>query len=296
MMRRITHSLYSARREFLIAMFAVAMPYAAQSQTQTTAPAFEVASIKPNPGCDSHQGMSAAGPGRLNMECVTLASLVQTAYGTFADGHSLSQRILRIVDGPGWTNSEVYAVDAKANGAPPMAEMAGPMLQALLESRFKLTLHRDTRESPIYVLTIAKSGPRLQRTKEGSCTTLAAIMSHPPSPPGSGEEPPVICGPQKMGRNGSATVINALGINMSDFADSLLKYLDRPVSDRTDLNGLFDFRLEFNPDDRAPASSEGNAGESIFTAMTEQLGLKLSPDKGPVDVLVIDHVEKPSGN
>jgi uncharacterized protein (TIGR03435 family) len=78
---------------------------------------------------------------------------------------------------------------------------------------------------------------------------------------------------------------------MGDFADSLIKYLDRPVIDRTNLNGLFDFHLEFNPADR-----DGSAGESVFTALTEELGLKLSPDKGPVDVLVIDHVEKLSEN
>ena len=87
------------------------------------------------------------------MECVTLASLVQTAYGTFADGHSLNPRVLRIMDGPGWIDSEVYAIEAKANGNQPMAEMAGPMLQALLENRFQLKLHRDAREFPIYALT-----------------------------------------------------------------------------------------------------------------------------------------------
>ena len=85
-------------------------------------------------------------------------------------------------------------------------------------------------------------------------------------------------------------------MNMSDFADSLIKYLDRPVLDRTNLNGLFDFHLEFNPADRAAVSSDGSAGESIFTALTEELGLKLLPDKAPLDVLVIDHVEKPSEN
>jgi uncharacterized protein (TIGR03435 family) len=147
------------------------------------------------------------------MGCVTLASLVQTAYGTFADGHSLNPRVLRIVDGPGWMDSEVYAIEAKAakeNATPPMAEMAGPMLQALLESRFKLKLHRDSREFPIYALTVAKGGHKLEQTKEGSCTPLSAILSHPPSPPGPGEAPPVICGLQRMGRNGSAMIVNAL--------------------------------------------------------------------------------------
>jgi uncharacterized protein (TIGR03435 family) len=228
------------------------------------------------------------------MECVTLASLVQTAYGTFADGHSLNPRVLRIVDGPGWMDSELYAVEAKAakaNGTPPMPEMAGPMLQALLENRFKLKLHREPREFPIYALTVAKGGHKLERTKEGSCTPLAAILSHPPTPPGPGEPPLVVCGLQRMGRDGSAMIVNALGINMNDFSDSLTKYIDRPVIDRTNLSGLFDLRLEFNPDDR-----DGSAGEWVFTALTEQLGLKLLPDKGPLDVLVIDHVEKPSEN
>ena len=91
-------------------------------------------------------------------------------------------------------------------------------------------------------------------------------------------------------------IVNALGINMSDFADSLIKYLDRPVIDRTNLNGPFDFHLEFNRDDQAAVSSDASAGESIFTALTDELGLKLLPDKGPLEVLVIDHVEKPSEN
>ena len=82
------------------------------------APEFEVASIKANPGCDSRQGGRGGSPGRLTMECVTVASLVQTAYGTFADGHSLNQRILRILDEPAWIGSEVYAIEAKANGNP----------------------------------------------------------------------------------------------------------------------------------------------------------------------------------
>lgn len=295
-MHSIARSLNSVLGGLLIVVLAIGVPYTAQSQTHSTVPEFEAASIKPNPGCDGRQGRSGGGPGRLNMECVTLASLVQTAYGTFADGHSLNPRILRIMDGPGWINSEVYAIEAKANGNPPMAEMYGPMLQALLENRFKLKLHRDTRESPIYALTVASSGQKLARTKEGSCIPLATILKHPPPPPGPGEAPPIVCGPQRMGRSGSATTINALGMTMSDFADSLNKYLDRPVFDRTNLNGLFDFHLEFNPDDRAATPSDGTAEESIFTALTEELGLKLLPDKGPLDVIVIDHVEKPSEN
>jgi uncharacterized protein (TIGR03435 family) len=296
MMLSIARSLNSGWGRLLIVVLAVGAPYTTQSQTQSSAHEFEVASIKPNPGCDSRQGRGGGGPGRLNMECVTLASLIQTAYGTFADGHNLNPRILRVIDGPGWIDSEVYAIEAKANGNPPMAEMYGPMLQALLENRFKLKLHRDTREFPIYALTVAKSGDKLERTKEGSCTPLAAILNHPTPPPAPGEAPLVICGPQRMGRNGSATIINALGMNMSDFADSLIKYIDRPVFDRTNLNGLFDFHLEFNPDDRASASSDSSAEESIFTALTEQLGLKLLSDKGPLGVIVIDHVEKPSAN
>jgi uncharacterized protein (TIGR03435 family) len=296
LMQSIARRLNSAWSGLLIVVLAIGMPYTARSQTQPNAPEFEVASIKPNPGCDNRQGRGGGGPGRLNMECVTVASLIQTAYGTFADGHSLNPRILRIMDGPGWIDSEVYAIEAKATGNPPMPEMYGPMLQVLLENRFKLKLHRDTRESPIYALTIAKSGTKLERTKEGSCIPLAAMLNHPPPPVGPGAAPPIVCGPQRMGRNGSATIIHALGMNMSDFADSLIKYLARPVVDRTNLTGLFDFHLEFNPDERAAVSSNDSAGESIFTALTEELGLKLLPDKGPLDVLVIDRVEKPSEN
>ena len=181
-MHSIARSLNSACSGLLIVVLAIGMPYTAQSQIQSAAPEFEVASIKPNPGCDSRQGRGGGGPGRLNMECVTVASLVQTAYGTFADGHSLNPRILRIVDEPGWIDSEVYAIEAKANGNPPMAEMYGPMLQVLLENRFKLKLHRDTRESPIYTLTIAKSGTSWSGRRKESCTLAGRDAEPSPAP------------------------------------------------------------------------------------------------------------------
>jgi len=283
--------------------------------SQTSAPPrteFEVASIKVNPDCDNRpRNVPRPSPGRLTMECMTLYSAIQSAYGTFANGVSADLKAVEIVGGPAWGNSERYDITAKAIGDPPQAQMRGPMLQALLEDRFKLKLHREAKEVPIYALTLSKNGAKFERSKEGSC--LAVDVNRLPPPPAPGQPPAKICGRPVPGTKGRNVTMDASGMTMRDLAEGLLsRILDRPVQDKTGLAGMFDFHLEFTPDESTPlgantpppvAADPGKpappgdpTGLSIFTAVEEQLGLKLVRDKGTTQVLVIDHAEKPTAN
>jgi uncharacterized protein (TIGR03435 family) len=147
-------------------------------------PKFEVASIKPCSGEPAGRGgVKSAGrgggssPGRLVLHCQTVRSLVQQAYDFYANGRRLpvlppNFRAEPISGGPSWVDSERYEINAKAEGSPRTETMNGPMLQALLEDRFKLRAHRETREVPVYLLTVAKGGIKLQKVDEGSCVPL----------------------------------------------------------------------------------------------------------------------------
>jgi uncharacterized protein (TIGR03435 family) len=258
------------------------------------AQSFEVATIRL---CDSDAGGRSGGgkstPGRLNLNCQTLGDadrsfpgLIAQAYGLFAGGHrNPPWSIPPVEGGPAWLKADRYEIVAKAEGDASPDMMNGPMLQALLEDRFKLKVHRDTREIPVYALTVAKGGAKLRPFQEGSCTH---------------------CGGGGTIR-GSNFVLHGQGVTLDEIAKSLGIGLDRPVIDKTGLEGKFDFELEFardqamapafrDPNQVIPAAADPSAGASIFTAIQEQLGLKLEPTKGPGEFLVIDAVERPSGN
>jgi bla regulator protein BlaR1 len=296
----------------------VAQPVAQQA----AAPKFEVASIRPcvpaprGPG--GRGGTGSPSPGRLSARCETLADLIRQAYATYADGLARNPYSLyvSIEGGPGWTKSDRYDINAEADVNATREMMNGPMLQALLEDRFKLKVHRETREVPVYALTVAKGGLRLQRREEGSCAPL-------PDPtnfrPGQKLDLSKTCGTvwfaKKREAPGSWTA-DMHGMSLDEFAKTLGRATDRPIVDKTGIAGLFDFHLEFSPDQTTPAFLPGGAllgnipdpsrspaafaddpeGPSILTAMQEQLGLKLEPAKGPGEFLVIDTVEKPSDN
>jgi uncharacterized protein (TIGR03435 family) len=237
------------------------------------------------------------------MECVTVQNLIQLAYGSFADGVSFNQAMLQITGGPGWIESERYNLAAKAEGAAHVEQMMGPMLRALLEDRLKLKVHRVTREMPVYSLTVAKNGLKARPLTEGSCVPID--INHLPEPPAQGQTMPNFCGNTSMRTNGRNAVVDVHGTSMKDFAQRLTSMggLDRKVIDKTGIEGLFDIHLEFTRDQASGAGDAGNpappaeiAGASILDALQEQLGLKLLPDKGPVESLVIDHIEKPSEN
>jgi uncharacterized protein (TIGR03435 family) len=242
-------------------------------------PSFEVASIKPNLS-GSQAMLFLPAPGRFDAENQTLQHLVMRAYDV---------KDFQISGGPGWINSDHYDIQAKAEGNPSPDQMK-LMLQTLLRDRFKLALHWETKELPIYVLTVAKGGLRLQPLKEGSCITPDP---NNPSARAPDQKQSDFCG---FGGTGRGT-LDATSASMAHLAGMFSFLLDRIVVDKTAIAGEFRVHLTFAHDEVAtglPASAD--AGPSLFTAVQEQLGLKLESSKGPVDVLVIDRVEKPSEN
>jgi uncharacterized protein (TIGR03435 family) len=274
---------------------------------------FEVASIKPcaepgGGGAGRGGGAGGAGPspGRLRTNCQTVAGLINTAYVRFESGQRNGPRNVPLSGGPAWitSSSERYEINATAEGTPSPEVMQGPMLQALLEDRFKLKIHRETRNIPVYAMTVAKGGPKLQASATGSCNPEGPRPSNPREAELAaaklvpGEKP--ACGVGFIRANGPNLIVDPHGIRLDEFAKNFLSILDRPVIDKTGITGSFDLHLEFAPDDSTPGvqlgPSDTPSGASIFTAMQEQLGLKLESDRGPGEFLVIDSIERPSEN
>ncbi len=207
-----------------------------------------------------------------------------------------------ISGGPGWINSDGFDITAKAADSNISLEQLRPLLQALLEDRFQLMVHRDTKEMPIYALTVAKGGPKLPAAKEGGCVPFGPNIP-PPPPLGAGQPPPILCGGFLRGPN----LLQAGKVTMTQLVNVLSDVLGRPVIDKTEFTGTFDVKLEFTPEGTA-FGTEGfgppgglppgidTSGPSLFTVLQDQLGLKLESQKGPGQVLVIDHAEKPSEN
>jgi uncharacterized protein (TIGR03435 family) len=251
-------------------------------------PKFEVASIKPA----AEQGfmmIRPAGGGRLTASAPVMM-LIQAS-------HSL--QAFQIVGAPAWLQSERYEIEAKAEGNPPNTQLM-LMLQSLLEDRFQLKTHRETRDLPGYALTLVKGG-KLTPPKEGSCQ--AFDPQTPPPPPGQAGFAP--CGFVRTAMGPAGLLMQGGKVGMKELARVLSMSLGRPVSDQTGFTGVFDLNLEFAPDaslaglPRPTGASEpppDNGRATIFSALQEQLGLKLEAAKSPVDVLVIDHVERPSAN
>lgn len=274
-----------------------------QAQAPATHARFEVASIKPRVDASSLVRIQPFPGGRLVVENFSLRQLIQSAYGV---------EDFQISGGPNWINSDRFDIQAKAEGNPPGKQMAGPMLQKLLEDRFRLTLHRETRQLAVYDLTETKSGIKLQRSKAGSCTPFLPDSLSPPIPEASQKRLP-FCGFLGFGVDGSNRTLDALGISMTELASGLSRgELHRTIIDKTGLTGNFDVHLKWTaetfarmarfprPDDQGPAmaspdSLPGTVG-SLFTALQEQLGLNLKASSGPVQALVLDHAEKPSAN
>jgi uncharacterized protein (TIGR03435 family) len=272
-------------------------------------PQFEVASIKVHPPPVTRIIVTAP-PGRFVAEGFSLKMLVARAYGVSE---------ARVLGGPNWVDSERYDIDAKAEGLIP-AGQAPLMLQTLLESRFQLKVHRETRESPVYDLVVARGGPKLKLSEDQTPPA-------PLQPPAAGDRgagprglvpPPGARGGPGVGPFGGvppprgafgAGLGNLQGsaVPISTVVNFLTKQLGRPVNDKTALTGLFDIKLEwtpgaeqapgpFGPNPDAPPPPVNPSGPSLFTALQEQLGLRLESARGPVEVVVIDNAAKPAEN
>jgi uncharacterized protein (TIGR03435 family) len=252
-------------------------------------PAFQVASVKPNTDTAFRgMGIRAQPGGRLTAQNAPLLMLIQNAYAVQA---------YQVVGGPAWINSDGYDIEAKPEGTADRKQMWA-MLQTL-------TLHRDTRELPVYALTVIKSGLKQVPPREGGCVVPAPDA--PPRAPGAVAPP---CG--NVGVMMSPTGIRMEGskVPMAELIRTLAMVMGRPVLDRTGVTGEFEVRMEFTPDEttaglpgsRGPGDPGGaplptdTSRPTISAALQEQLGLKLAPAKAPVEVLVIDHVERPTAN
>lgn len=233
----------------------------------------------------------------------TLIGLIPTAYGRFANGHGNPLWAIPLIEGgPAWVRSDSYAISARAADDASLEMMQGPMLQALLEDRFRLKMHRETRRVPAYELVVAKSGPKLKPFQEGSCAPTDWTKS--PLPPGQALAIK-LCNSGLTIRNRNY-LVSVHGATLEQVGFMMSLAMDRPVIDKTGLTGLYDVDVEFETDGtnlRPPPPQPGAAapepaqpGPSIFTAVQEQLGLKLQEGKGPREVLVIDHVERPTEN
>ncbi len=275
---------------FMACIASVHLVHAIPQQGQ---PAFEVSSIKPD--LSGSPGPRYSFFPVFRAESATLKDLLMLAWDV---------QEFQISESPGWVNSGRYNIEAKAEAKPAYDQrwLAGQKqkLQSLLRDRFGLSMHRETRELPIYQLTVAKGGLKLQPLKEGSC--IPFDPNNPTPPPG--KTPMDYCGSGGFTGRGRYEASSA---SMADLAKAFSLLTGRTVVDKTGITGVFPVQLTFVPDESmlqipGPAGDVGNlaaatdAGPSIFTALQEQLGLRLESGKGPVEVLVIDHVEKPSKN
>ncbi len=235
--------------------------------------AYEVVSIKPDSSRTVGGGPTRTLPNGFRDESVSIASLVLDAYDI---GPTMESQVVGM---PAWAEVEPYDVEAKVDSDTAEAwkkisaeerwKQEQPMIQSLLADRCKLKVHRETKESPVYDLVIAKGGLKMK-------------VATP-------DEAPI------ENLSGTKLIVHAMSIDT--LIDSVLSGTDgRLVLDKTGLGERkFDFELKWAPENRRAADPAG-AGPSIFTALEEQLGLKLVPSKGQVQVLVIDHIEKPSAS
>jgi uncharacterized protein (TIGR03435 family) len=264
-------------------------------------------------------GDTGPSPNLVIKKCVTVMTLFHDAFITFADGQSqaLATQAPPIEGAPAWMSSERYTIEARAEGTPGQPMMLGPMMQSLLEDRFQLKLHRETRSGPAYELTVARGGPKL-KASAGSCA-IDVPPSAVPRDPATGN--PVFSpdghfrGPQPgpgqpchlilMLNNGPNKLLETRGMNLDEFSAWLFKVTNRMIVNKTGLAGKFDIRLEYLPDQptsRMPVGDDPNESAdtqpeaALTTAIQQQLGLKLTSVKGTRQIIVIDHVEKPSGN
>jgi uncharacterized protein (TIGR03435 family) len=212
----------------------------------------------------------------------------------------------QLVGAPSWIDTDHFDVEAKAGGdqAAIPSDQIQLMLQSLLEDRFQLKVHWEMREIPVYNLLVAKDGPKVKLSPDQTATGTGgpAPSPDPATPPPRGTMR--VFGKPSPSSPATLVTMSATAIPMSTLLNMLPAYVGRPVIDKVDLKGLYDLRLEFVPEalsvapagQAAPPVPLDPVGPSIFTALEEQLGLKLESAKGPVEVLVIDSVSKPSEN
>jgi uncharacterized protein (TIGR03435 family) len=281
----------------LLAILLLVANLALHAQDAGPLPTFEVASIKPNKSGELRSTFSTLPGGRLSAANVPLRTLILEGYQV---------QDFQLAGGPGWMDSERFDVDARAwtEVGPVPRGSIGPMqrmMQSLLADRFALRAHRETRDLPIYRLVLARpNGERDSKLRTSGEQCAPVIMPAGLRPPPVMSAPAGAGTPQPCQSVSLPFFIAARRMSMSQLASGLSPRLGRMVVDRTGLAGDFDFDLMYTPDSTAPGQlirfngTDVDAGPSIFTALQEQLGLRLESRTGAVEVLVIDSVERPT--
>jgi uncharacterized protein (TIGR03435 family) len=264
---------------------ATAAPAPAAPAPAAKLPAFDVISVKTNNSA-AHQMMMNFTPDGIRVTNVPIEFILRDAFGINGD---------QLINTPGWAKSVAYDIEAKVapDDVPALKnlnrEQRDAMMLNILADRFKLAYHRETRTLPEYALVTSKSGSKLQEFKP--------TTDENGKPRGN-----------RMMMSGSS--LTADGIDMASFTRMLANRIGRPIVDKTGLTAKYSFKLEWAnephdgegpggpPHDAGPGVSSASAdtGPSIFTALQEQLGLKLDSEKGPVEVIVIDHLEQPAAD
>lgn len=337
-------------RLILLVVVATANRSSIQAQLRSAPPnpqRFEVVSIKPCKGSsvgrpDGKKG-GAGEPGKihsdpktLHLECQSLEDLIRDAYLAYSDGRPwtigargdtvsnpgcrtcglglppVSNRQLRqpIEGSRGWMDSVRYTIDAKTEIPTTLEMMRGPTMQALLEARFKLRIHREARAVPVYELIVAEGGPKLQELENGNCIPFDhEVFDKLPPRRIPGKPVPIPCGAMVFSPAGAT---GFPGTTIGGFCRNLSSLFDRDVVDKTGITGLFDIYVGAErvmiptddaaaqlPDDGIPRRGpqlDGLATFHVFQTALPEIGLRLQPAKGSGVFLVIDHVERPSQN
>ncbi len=279
------------RIQLMVAALALtAAPLLAQEKVS-----FEVASIKLNKGSDARQGARLLPGGRIEITNLPLNVMVRIAFGA-----NTIQTTDQVGGGPAWAATDRWDVVAKAEGDPGFADGQPlrliAMLKTLLEDRFKLKVHLEKRDVPTYALVVASKEKAEQalRPSHADCYSAAS-----PPPQGTPPDPARLCGIRGPVGDYTMTSLSMLQLaqNFSGTAP-----IGRPVFDKTGLTGRYDWRLQWVPmfipspanDGTNIANPAADTGPNIFTALTEQVGLKLQSERGQVDYIVIDQAERPT--
>jgi uncharacterized protein (TIGR03435 family) len=264
----------------------------ANAQTSDAKLSFEAASIKPAPPPDGHGmrvgmqgGPGTSDPERVTFENFTLSALIGTAYD------------VKWYQMPGLDMLDANRFNITATLVPGATkEQFRLMLRNLLAERFQLAVHKEMREIPIYALTVAKNGPKLKKAAADPQDDAAAKDdSHPGARMAKDSDGfPILLKGMTMAITGNRARLGGPKQTIAWLTDQLSGQAQRPVLDQTGLTGEYEFTLSWAPDANAPGS---DSLPDLFTAVQQQLGLKLESKKGPVEVIIVDHAEKtPSGN
>jgi len=220
-----------------------------------TSPILEVATVKASRNTTAESNVDSV-HGRLTATNITVKELLRLAYGV---------KDYQIGGAPGWVDSQRFDIAAKSvSGKDTNLDDEKSLVRELLADRFQLSTHRETKQMPVYLLVVAKDGPKLKAHEE------AAPRTH-----------------------GGCGRLVARRVTLDGIATILSRQLDHAVLNRTGVSGEYDVQLEFTPDSGA-CSSDPNGLPSLYTALQQQLGLKLEASKGPVDFLVVDRLERPT--